>query len=197
MTRAQMSSTSGENGDQDPITQWLAAVQSGDASAKEVLFRAVYDHLRLLAHAQRRRWNGNNTIGTTALISEAYLKLATPRGFDTRAHFFATASKAMRQILVSYAEQQNAARRGGEQLHVAIDDVSLSAGRSADELLDIERLLQELEADDPRRGMIVECRLFGGMTIAETAAALGISPATVKREWRLCTAWLTQGLTER
>ncbi|MFK7913698.1 MAG: ECF-type sigma factor [Pseudomonadales bacterium] len=195
MARVPMGDISNSNGEQDPITQWLAAVEGGDASAKEALFRAVYDHLRLLAHAQRRRWNGNNTMGTTALINEAYLKLATPRGFDTRAHFFATASKAMRQILVSYAEKQNAERRGGEKLHLSIDDVSLSSGRSADELLDIERLLLQLEADDPRRGMIVECRLFGGMTIAETAAALGVSPATVKREWRLCTAWLTQGLT--
>ncbi len=184
-------------GTQDqPITELLGAIERGDLSAREPLFNAIYDHLRVLAHSHRRRWHGNQTLGTTAIIHEAFLKLSAPRGFGTRAHFFATASKAMRQILISYAEQQNAEKRGGDKLHLSIDDVSLSSNRSADDLLNLEALLQKLDAQDQRRAEIVECRLFGGMTIEETAKALDISPATVKREWRIAAAWLAEGLTE-
>lgn len=177
--------------DELPITQWLQAVEAGDEEARARLFNAIYAHLRVLAKAQRRRWQGNETIGTTALINEAFLKLSVPNGFRTRSHFFATASKAMRQILVTYAEQQSAQKRGGDQLHVALEDVSVSSPITATALLDLETIIKELEATDPRRCSIVECRVFGGMTIAETAQALDISPATVKREWRLASAWLT------
>lgn len=180
---------------EEPITKLLAAAQAGDRAANERLFGAVYQHLRKLAKSQRRRWQGNETMGTTALINEAFIKLATPMDFECRAHFFATASKAMRQILVTYAERQRTARRGGDRLRVTLDDASLRSEMSAAEVLDLERAVTELEATDARRGRIVECRLFGGMTVQETAAALEISPATVKREWRVASAWLTRALT--
>ena len=134
-------------------------------------------------------------MGTTALINETFIKLAVPRDFDSRAHFFATASKAMRQVLVTYAERQNAASRGGDRLRITLSEADLSTEMTAAQVLDLERAVAELEAADARRGRIVECRFFGGMTVEETAAALGVSAATVKREWRVASAWLTRALS--
>lgn len=185
---------------QAAITELLTAVADGDVHAQGPLFEQIYEHLRVLAASQRRRWVGNETVGTTALVSEAYLKLVGGSVHDhyvSRAHFFATASKAMRQILVSYAEQQRAEKRGGNQVRVTLDDASTpKTAVSLDGLLDVARAIEVLEQQDPRRGRIVECRLFGGMTIEETAEACQVSETTVKREWRVAKAWLTQVLEE-
>lgn len=172
----------------EPITVLLAAARGGDLDASAALFSAVYTELQTLARSHRRRWRGNPTMNTTALIHEAFLKLAGPAEFANRRHFFATASKAMRQVLVNYAEQQKASKRGGEAVRVTFDEATLASDVSADELLDLHRLLTKLEAEDPRRCRIVECRVFGGMTIEEVAEALSISPATVKREWQVASA---------
>jgi RNA polymerase sigma factor (TIGR02999 family) len=178
------------------ITQLLAAARVGDAQASQELFRAVYDELHKIARAHRRRWHGNDTLNTTALIGEAYLKLAggIDREFDGRAHFFATASQAMRQVLVNYAEMQRAAKRGSDAVAVSLEDVTLVTEASAEELLVVHEVLKAFETEEPRRVRIVECRVFGGMSVEDTALALGISPATVKREWQIAAARIYQQL---
>jgi len=178
------------------ITTLLETARTGDPAATNQLFSAVYDELRKLARSHRRRWNGNDTINTTALIHEAFIKLSgnESRSFANRTHFYATASKAMRQILLNYAEQQRAAKRGGDALQVPLEEAEFVTQASADELLTLEQSLRQLEADNPRRCRIVECRVFGGMTVEETADALDISPATVKREWQIASASLYRNL---
>lgn len=174
------------------ITQLLAAASSGDRQASDQLFHSVYEELRKIARAHRRRFSGHHTMNTTALIHEAYLRLAGSAmdDYNDRTHFFATASKAMRQILVSYARRLTAAKRGGAQQPVTLTDVAELGHRTFDDVLAIDEVLTKLESDNPRHCRIFECRVFGGMTISETADALGISPATVKRDWSVLSAWV-------
>lgn len=160
----------------------------------------VYAELRRIAHARRGEWQGGETLGTTALCHEAYLKLVYHEGaaWRSRSHFLRVASRAMRQILVDYARARRAQRRGGGVEHVPVDQVQelVPAGGALtparlDTLLDIEEALPQLgEEHGSRVCDVVECRLFGGMTIQETAEALAVSPATVKRDWLLAQAWL-------
>lgn len=173
-----------------PITELLDAAKRGDIGATDALFTAVYAELQQLAQSHRRRWQGNQTMNTTALVHEVFLKLAGHANgeFSNRTHFFATASKAMRQVLVNYAQQQGAEKRGGDAVRVPLEETALTSQVSADEVLDLNRVLTSLEAQHPRRCHIVECRIFGGMTIDEIADALSISPATVKREWQIGSA---------
>jgi len=178
------------------ITVLLDAAREGDVKAADRLFSAVYTELKSLARSHRRRWQGNQTMNTTAIIHEVFIKLAGQQSADfaNRTHFFATASKAMRQVLVNYAIQQGAAKRGGDALRITFEEATLASQMSADELLDLHQLLLRLEEDKPRRCEIVECRVFGGMTTEEIAEALGISPATVKREWKIASARIFQEL---
>jgi RNA polymerase sigma factor (TIGR02999 family) len=182
--------------DAKPITVLLDAARCGDAAATESLFNAVYAELKLLARSNRRRWRGNSTMNTTALIHEVFIKLAGQElpGFENRVHFYATASRAMRQVLVNYAQAQRAAKRGGDALHVTMDESVLSLQASADELLMVHQLLSDLEQRHPRRCRIIEYRVFGGMTVEEVAEVLSVSTATVKREWRIATAELYRAL---
>jgi RNA polymerase sigma factor (TIGR02999 family) len=184
--------------DRDAITVLIEAARSGDAAATDELFRTVYGELKKLAHSHRRRWRGNDTLNTTALLHEAFIRLAGDerQPFANRTHFYATASKAMRQILVNYAEQQRALKRGGDLVQVPLEDTQLVTETTADELLNLEQLLLRLEADHPRRCRVVECRVFGGMSVEETADALGISPATVKREWQVASVTLYRELQD-
>lgn len=178
---------------QASITLLLADVRAGKPDASRALYECAYNELRRLARSHRRRWNGNDTMNTTAILHEAFIKLAggAAPAFENRLHFFATASMAMRQVLVNYAEHRRAAKAGGGVLHVPLDDdTPLVADNAIDELLDLDKALRALEADSPRRGRIVECRLFGGMSVEETAAAMEISPATVKREWQVASVLL-------
>lgn len=179
-----------------PITLLLDAARGGDAAATESLFNAVYNELKILASSNRRRWQGNETMNTTALIHEVFIRLAgqDDREFANRTHFYATASKAMRQVLVNYAEKQKAAKRGGDAMMVTLDETVFATQASAEELLNLHQVLTDLEADNPRRSEIVVCRIFGGMTIEEVAEALEISPATVKREWKIATATMYKRL---
>ncbi len=161
----------------------------------------VYDELRRLAAGYIRRERQGQTMQATALVNEAYVRLVgeRPRNFQNRAHFLAIAALSMRQILVQRARARNAAKRGGAPQRVTLDDGAMAAA-GADEQLDAVDLLALDEAltrlgefDQPlARG--VECRYFGGLTVEETAAALGISPATVKRHWTLARAWLKREL---
>ena len=186
-----------------PLTQLLDAAARGDRSAFDRAFALLYDELRALAHAQRRRWQGNETVDTRVLVHEAWLKLVGPGddGGDENAagdgparwtgrrHFFALAAKVMRHVLVNYAEQQHAAKRGGDAERVGLEELEETtpapvSGAEADDVLALHAALQRLEASDPRQARIVECRFFAGLSIPETAEALGISSATVKREWQ-------------
>lgn len=181
-----------ESSSQSDITVLLEAAQRGESQAAADLYARVYEELHQIARAQRRRWKGNDTLNTTALIHEAFLKLAGDQGFDWqgRVHFFATASKAMRQVLVNYARMRNAAKRGGGVAELTLEENLLADDRAVEDVLSIHDALTELEANNERRGHIVECRVFGGLTNGEIAQSLGISLATVKREWRIASAWL-------
>lgn len=174
------------------ITQLLQAVADGDNRAGDELFQSVYSELRNIARAHRKRWSGNDTLETSALVNEAYLKLVGKEfaNYRDRAHFFATASRAMRQVLINYAERMATAKRGSNVRHVTLSGVASSENKTFDEILEIDRLLQKLERENTRHCRLFECRVFGGMTIEETANALGISSATVKRDWALVSAWV-------
>lgn len=181
-----MSSSDGE------ITKLLQAASAGDREANDQLFRSVFQELRIIARSHRRRWSGNDTLNTTALINEAYLRLAnqTLANYQDRVHFFATASRAMRQILINYAERVSSQKRGGNPVRVTLTGLSLSEDDTLEDLLHINTLLDRLEESNPRHCRLFECRVFGGMTIDEAASALDVSPATVKRDWTVVSAWL-------
>ena len=178
----------------DDITALLADASDGDAAAADRLFSVIYGELRKIARSHRRRWVGNETLNTTALIHEAFVKLNGPREWSSRNHFYATAARAMRQILINYAETKRAGKRGSGVPDLALDDVLVATDDAVEEALALHQVLEQLEDQRPRWCRIVECRFFGGMSIDETAAALDISAATVGREWRLASAWLHQHL---
>ena len=181
-----MSSSDGE------ITKLLQAASAGDREANNELFRSVFQELRVIARSHRRRWSGNDTLNTTSLINEAYLRLAsrTLANYQDRVHFFATASRAMRQILINYAERVSSQKRGGNPVRVTLTGLSLGEDNTLEDLLHINTLLDRLEDSNPRHCRLFECRVFGGMTIEEAATALEVSPATVKRDWTVVSAWL-------
>ena len=179
------------------VTQLLGQVRAGSTSAFDRLFPLVYSELKERAHAQRRRWQGDETMNTTALIHEAYLKLAAADEPDwqSRAHFLAVSARAMRRILIDYARIKRAEKRGGDRAQVTLDEMNLDSGpdlstERAEALLALDTSLKKLREQDERQSRIVECRFFGGMTIPDTAAVLGISPATVKRGWAMAQGWL-------
>ncbi len=176
----------------EQITRLLVAAGEGQPGAMDDVFASVYPRLRRLARSQRRRWHGNDTIETTALIHEAYLKVAASKNprFENRGHFFSVAAQAMRQVLINYAEKRSAKKRGGGAAHVTLDDADIVSDQALDELLTLNTALQRLEAMSDRQARIVECLFFAGYTVEETAEALEISPATVKRDWSAARAWL-------
>jgi RNA polymerase sigma factor (TIGR02999 family) len=181
------------------VTLLLDEVRRGDPSALPRLLAVVYDKLREIARIQRRRQPSTETLNTTALVHEAFIKLfgSEGRDFNDRAHFMAVAATAMRQILIGHARRNAAAKRGGGQAPASFEEVehalATEAGfvtPKADALLALDRALERLHEHSERQSRIVECRFFGGMSIEETAVALGISPATVKRDWSMAQAWL-------
>jgi RNA polymerase sigma factor (TIGR02999 family) len=179
----------------------------GPTEALDELFPVVYRELRELAHRHRERWSGNATLNTTALVHEAYIKLASPgkRCWDGEAHFLATAGRAIRQILINYARAQDTQKRGGAWHRVALseeillpEDQSRTNGLQWKEtLLALNKSLERLEARNERHARIVECRFFAGMTIQQTADGLGVSVPTVTRAWALARAWLHRDLRQR
>jgi len=185
------------------VTRLLADFERGDNAAFEALFPIVYDELRRLARRHRRSWNGDSTLDTTALVHEAYLKLAGLEhvGARTRVHFLRVASRAMRHILSNYARDRRATKRGGAAPHLPLDLLGdgghglVFSSEQSDQLAALDDALLRLAAVDQRLSDVVECRFFGGLTIEDTAAALDVSPATVKREWALARAWLFRELT--
>jgi RNA polymerase sigma-70 factor, ECF subfamily len=174
------------------LTVLLAELSGGDRSVLDRVLPLAYDELRRLAHRQLARERAGHTLDTTALVHEAYLKLA---GADSltwkgRAHFFAVCAQAMRRVLVNYAEARKAAKRGGTALHVPIEDVAAAARERPDDILWVNEALGRLERRSPRQTRVVECRVFAGMDVEETAEALAVSTATVKRDWAVARAWL-------
>jgi RNA polymerase sigma factor (TIGR02999 family) len=176
----------------DEITARLRSAGAGDREALNEVFELVYEELRHRARAQRRRWSGDETLDTTALVHEAYLKLVdqSSASWNDRAHFLAVAARAMRHVLVNYAEQRRAAKRGGGAKHVLLDDHNPVSEEVAEEVLALHEALDRLAAASERQARVVEARFYAGLSIDETADALGISPATVKRDWALASAWL-------
>jgi len=174
------------------ITQLLHAAADGDQKAGNALFESIYSELRNIARTHRRKWSGNDTLDTSALINEAYIKLAGTdfADYQDRTHFLATASRAMRQILINYAERMATAKRGSNVQHITLSGIAATNITTFENLLEIEKLLMRLEQENPRHCRLFECRVYGGMTNAETANALDISVATVKRDWSLVSAWL-------
>ena len=185
------------------VTRLLSDIENGDRTALDALFPIVYEELRAAAHRQRRGWTGDETMGTTALVHEAYLRLvdADYIGARTRLHFLRVASLAMRQILCNYARDQRAEKRGGSAARVSLESLGeqggppASSGMDFASLADLDDALNRLEQVDQRLASVVECRFFGGLTLEDTAGALDLSVATVKRDWTLARAWLYRELT--
>lgn len=176
----------------------LTRARQGDASAVGRLFTVVYAQMKAVARSQRRR-QAEATLNTTALVHEAFLKLAHREQLDVRdrSHFLAVAATAMRQILIDHARSRLAGKRGGGAPSISFDEIesALAAGPGfgdgkAEALLALEESLARLTARSERQARVVECRFFAGLSIEETAAALGTSPATVKRDWTMAQAWL-------
>lgn len=175
----------------DRVQNLLERTRNGDQSALAELLPLVYDELRGLARRVRARNGAAETVNTTALVHEAYERLASGSSqWNDRAHFFRVAATAMRHILVDYARRQKASKRGGEQEHVQLSNAIISDSQRPEEILALDEALKTLSSIDTRQGEIVELRYFVGLTIDETADALGLSPSTVKREWTVARAWL-------
>ncbi len=174
------------------ITQLLSRWGEGDRSALDELTPLVYDELRRLAHRHMSGERPDHTLQTTALVNEAYLKLADQAhaGWSNRAHFFAVAAREMRRILVNYALSYKAQKRGGGAAKVELDQVALVAATQSNEVIELNEALDRLNELEPRKAQIVELKYFGGLTQDEIAEVLKISAVTVRREWRFAKAWL-------
>lgn len=178
------------------ISDLVREIGRGGRAAVDRLFPILYQELKGIARRQRRRERPDHTLNTTDLVHEAYVKLL---GFDritwqSRAHFLAVAAQAMRRVLVDYAVATKAQKRGGQRQRVSLDDAMLQVERPVEQLIAVDVQLSRLEGLNPRLARIVECRFFSGMSIEETAQALNLSPATVKRDWSLARAWLHREL---
>jgi RNA polymerase sigma factor (TIGR02999 family) len=176
---------------QGEVTVLLAAWRKGDQNALNQIMPLVYAELHRIAKRAFSQQPNYNTLQPTALINEAYLKLANAENatFTDRCHFFAVACSAMRQILVNHAKGHLTGKRGGGRPHVSIDDVQ-PVHQEAAEIVALNEALAALEKVDPRKSKLVEMRYFGGLSVEETAEALGVSVRTVMRDWRLARSWL-------
>lgn len=184
----------------DPdVTALLEEMARGDATAMDRVFPAVYQELRRMAHRQLYRERAGHTLNTTALVHEAYLKLVKhPPAVEgrNRLHFFAVAARAMRQILVNHAKARGRVKRGGGAPHISLDEAVIMPEARARELIALDEALSRLEALDERQSRLVECRYFGGLTIEETADVMGVSVATVKRDWIAARSWLYREVSQ-
>lgn len=180
------------------VTELLMRWNNGEQDALEELFPLIYRELQLIAHRYLRREAENHTFQTTALVNEAYLKLIdqTRVRWQNRAQFFGIAAQAMRRILIDHARARVSEKRGHGAHKISLDDTGIDASdERAVELLMLDEALKELAQKDPERSRIVELRYFGGLSVEETAAVLGISVSTVMRGWRVAKAWLYKELS--
>jgi RNA polymerase sigma-70 factor (ECF subfamily) len=176
---------------QQNVTRLLVAARDGERRALEQLYAVVYGELRGMAEAQLRRERGGHTLQPTALVNEVYLRLDPARdSWQNRRHFFGAASQAMRRILVDHARRRLADKRGAGLERVTFADLDVAAPQADFDLVALDGALEELQHDEPRLAEVVTMRVFAGMSIDETAQALELSPATVKRDWNFARAWL-------
>jgi len=179
------------------VTLALRAVSEGDASASEALLPLVYEELRRLAAARMAQLPPGQTLQPTALVHDAYLKLVgSDQSWNSRGHFFGAAARAMRNILVDQARRKGSGKHGGGLKRETLSNVDDDAASDAVDHVVLDAALSRLEAEDPQRAEIVNLRYFAGLSVEETAAALGIGTATVKRHWRYARAWLRRELEE-
>jgi len=179
------------------ITELLIDWSQGDQAALEKLMPLVYNELRRLASNYLRRERAGHTLQPTALVNEAYLKLIDQRNakWQNRAHFFGISAQLMRRIVVDHARQHQAVKRGGSnQQRLSITSAEQFAKQPEVDLLALNEALDELARIDPQQGRIVELKFFGGLSIDETAEVLGVSHATVERDWKMARAWLRRQL---
>jgi RNA polymerase sigma factor (TIGR02999 family) len=178
--------------DASDVTKLLADWNQGDEAALEKLTPVVYEELRRLAHRYMHGQRPDHTLQTTALANEAYLRLVdqTRPSFQNRSHFFAVAAKAMRQILLNYARDQQRQKRGGGASKVELDTTALVSPEQTKTVLDVDEALERLAVLDERKARIVELKYFGGLQEDEIASVLKISTVTVRRDWRFARAWL-------
>jgi len=180
--------------DPGKITTLLAAWGAGEPAAREQLLPIVYEELKTIARQVFRRERASHTLQPTAVVHEAYMKLAGgATSFRDRAHFFAVASQAMRQILVDHARARTTAKRGGGAVRMELGDPATPTPTLAD-VLAVDEALSRLAAQDEDQARLIELRFFGGLTVEETAEVLGVSTATVKRDWRIARAFLSREL---
>jgi RNA polymerase sigma factor (TIGR02999 family) len=163
-----------------------------EGSDVERMLPLVYEELRRIARRQLRHEGAGHTLNTTALVHEAYLRLAAPAHLDIggRAEFLSIAAMAMRRVLIDYARQRTAQKRGGVQMRVELDDIEVAADGRAEQLVALDEALTRLAASNPRLARVVDCRFFGGMSQEETALALQLTPRTVRRDWTKARMWL-------
>lgn len=180
------------------ITRLLRELSNGRPGALDHLMPLVYDRLRRISHRQLRGERRGHTLSTTALVHEAYLKLVDIDAVDwrDRGHFFAMAGRLMRRILIDHARTRKRRKRGGDWVRVPLDQVLDVSIERADTLLALDEALDRLEARNERQSRVVHYRFFVGLSVEETAAALGISEATVKRDWAYSRAWLNRALAD-
>lgn len=181
---------------QREISRLLADWAGGDRAALDRLAPLVHAELRRIARRQMGGERQGHTLQATALVNEAYLRLAGGEGFEwkDRAHFYAVCAQVMRHVLIDHARAHARDKRGGGALHVSLDEAVVMSGESASELVALDEALRELEEVDPQKGRVVELRYFAGLSIEETAEVLNISPTTVRREWRRAKAWLYRAM---
>ena len=174
------------------VTQLLAHWSEGDEAALGELTPLVYEELRRLAHHFMSGQRPDHTLQTTALVSEAYLRLAdqTNPSWQNRAHFFAVAARAMRQILVNYAKSNRAQKRGGGALKIELDEAAIASPEQSAEIVDLHEALERLATLDARKAHVVELKYFGGLNHDEIAEVMKVSAVTVRRDWVFAKAWL-------
>ena len=182
---------------QRQVTQLLLDWRDGDDEALNKLIPLVYQELKRLARYHMRRERADHTLQTSALVNEAYIRLVDYKNmrWQDRAHFLAVAAQAMRRILVEHARARTRAKRGGEPRKVSLDEAATLADGKAADMVALDGALNALAEFDPRKSQIVELRYFGGLNIEETAEFIGVSPATVKREWNTAKIWLHREIT--
>ncbi len=181
------------------LTKTLAAASRGDRQAAAELLPIVYDELRKLARSRIAHLPPGNTLQPTALVHEAYMRLVGDKdpGWDGRGHFFAAAAQAMRQVLVDQARQKKRLKRGGDKKRMDVADFEVPLATPVEDILAVDEAVERLQRDDPRKAQVVSLRFFAGLTREETAAAMGLSMATIDREWRYIVARLHQEMAVR
>jgi len=178
------------------VTHLLSSLAAGDRQASDQLLPLVYDQLRRAAQQKMAQERTSHTLSATALVHEAYMRLVGDDDvkWDGRAHFYAAAAEAMRRILIEHARSRNRVKRGGDRQRIPLSVVDLAADPDPEQILSLDAAIERLAKEDPRLAEIVRLRFYAGLSVEETAAALGVSDRTIKRDWAFARAWLHRDL---